>query len=180
MLKWLLAKILGRGISFSVSLPLKMPDNDLPETNLEKLTRLGQEAILLYPPKDDTTFCNMGVNYVCQGFGFKGFKGLTANLIVDRMTNAPEFAEVSAEAAQRLANDGKVVIAGIRGEVENPGGSIPLYGHGHVSVCSPGKAMYSGKWRESAPQVFNVGKKNGVMSANYAFRGKPRYYALVS
>ena len=179
MFKWLLRKLLGRGGSVAVELPSFMPDK--PETSVEKLKRVGNEAIEQFKPEPDgTTWCNAGVHYICSAFGFKGFKGLTANLIVDRMTRAPEWAEVTPDVAQKLANDGKVVVAGIKGEITNPGSAIPLLDHGHCAVVAPGATCYSGKWREAAPMTFNVGKKNGLMAANYGFRQKPRYWALVS
>jgi hypothetical protein len=50
----------------------------------------------------------------------------------------------------------------------------------HVAVVYPGRPMmYSGKWNIRVPCVANVGKKNEVMGANYAFGlYRPEYFAL--
>lgn len=126
------------------------------------------EAIERFQPKGETTYCNCAVQYIAEKMGFTGFDDMLANQMIWRMRNAPDFAVVSPEAAQQIANDGRLVIAG---REDQP--------HGHVCVCAPGTTLYSGKWRDKAPMVFNVGARNGLMGANYAFREMPDYWAWV-
>jgi len=141
---------------------------------VSKLKSVIAEAMELYPPeiKDGNvvkTFCNFGVNHVCSAMGFDGFKGMMANQMVFTMQHSPFFSEVYPEVAKEIADNGKIVIAGLQ---DDP--------HGHVAVVYPGKDMVmSGKWKMRVPQVGNVGKENRIMGANYAFGSAPKYYAFV-
>ncbi len=134
------------------------------------------EAMKRFIPKKDAsgavveTYCNFGTNHVLKAFGFKDFVGLVANEIVNRLETHPYFGKVDAEAAQRLALDGQVVIAGRKAE-----------GHGHVALVYPKKdpMPISGKWKKPVPWIGNVGKRNEVFGANFAFGEEPCYYALV-
>lgn len=142
---------------------------------LDTLKRACEEAVDLFKPVlgtdggDTITKCNWSVHAISSKMGFSGFYDMMANQIVDRMTNAPDFAEVSPEAAQNLANDGRLVIAGVK---DDP--------HGHVAVCYPGSTCYSGKWREAAPMTANAGLHNGIKSANYSFGAiKPKYWTWI-
>lgn len=135
---------------------------------IQRLIKSCKEAIEDFQPEGETTFCNLGANYICKEIGFKDFNGLTANQMVARMKNAPDFALVLSDIAQSLANDGRMVIAGIQADP-----------HGHIALCYPGKVMFSGKWQENAPMICNIGKRNGIMSANYGFLEKPKYYAYI-
>lgn len=136
---------------------------------MERLKAAGEEAVKRFQPEADATYCNVAVSYIAKQLGYQGFVALLANQIVAKMKSSPDFAEVKAEAAQKLANDGKLVVAGIQDEP-----------HGHVAVVAPGKAITSPKWRGAlAPLVYNCGKKNGLMGANYAFGAEPKYWALI-
>lgn len=85
------------------------------------------------------------------------------------MKKSPDFASVSAEVAQKLANDGRLVIAG---RMDEP--------HGHVAVVYPGgELVNSSKWHEQAPTCANVGKINGVMGANWCFALPPKYWTWI-
>jgi hypothetical protein len=127
-------------------------------------------AIMKWPAQDSTTYCNVAVNFIASQAGFTGFRGMVANDMVGLMSKSPDFAKVSPMAAQNLANDGRLVIAGIREDE-----------HGHVACVYPGgELFYSKKWRTDCPIVGNVGKHNGVMSASWAFENdEPAYYAWI-
>jgi len=148
------------------------------EERRAKLTQLCNEGVKspTFKPVESVTYCNCFVAYVARGFGFRGFDGLMANQIIDRMKDAADFALVAPKAAQDLANDGRLVIAGLKGEVMQNG----HLDHGHVAVVYPGSMLFSGKWNEDCPLLANVGKENKIFGANYAFREKPEYWAWVS
>lgn len=155
---------------------MALSDSDKRRLRIETLREACQYALLKFKPTTESTFCNVSVNYISQKMGFDGFRGMMANDIVHRMNNAPDFSVVGPEAAQALANDGRLVIAGITGDPEQNG----QLGHGHVSICYVGDTVYSGKWKEECPQTCNVGKENKFCSSNYGFNSKPKYYAWIS
>lgn len=151
------------------------------EERLTKLKMLCLEGIkkpIFQPnqPESGVTHCNSFVSFVARGLGFGGFDGLMANQIVDRMKNAADFALVVGKAAQEIANDGRLVVAGQKGDVMMNG----HLDHGHVSVVFPGAMIFSGKWNEEAPLLANVGKENKVFGANYAFKEKPEYWVWIN
>lgn len=147
-----------------------MPKLNEYDIRKNKLLEAGRQAIEKFKPKEDgTTYCNFAVDFICKKMGLDIFDGLVANAIVDLMKRTADFAIVHCDSAEALANDGRLVIAGIQ---EQP--------HGHVAVCMPGKAFYSGKWVENAPLIANVGKRNGIMGANYGFGDKPEYFAYIN
>lgn len=93
---------------------------------------------------------------------------MVANDITSHVKNSPDFAKVNAEAAQKLANDGRLVIACRKDEP-----------HGHVAVCHPGELVYSNNFKAQAPQIANIGKTNGIFGANWGFATEPFYYAWI-
>lgn len=126
-------------------------------------------AVKRWTPKEDTTFCNVAVNYIAGSVGYEGFKGLLANEIINAIKKSVDFTKVSAADAQKIANDGRLVIAG---RMDEP--------HGHVCVVYPGGVMVnSSKWHEEAPTVANVGKINGVMGSNWCFGMPPSYWTYI-
>ena len=148
----------------------------MPESKRIRLLKLTADQVINdFKHEEDSlgnitkTFCNMALDVLCKEvWGFKGFTGMLANQIVDRMKNAPDFAEVGPDAAQNLANDGRMVIAGFKNDP-----------HGHVSAIYPGTCVYSGKWRCNAPMSVNVGKRNGLMGTNYAYQTPPIYWVWI-
>lgn len=129
----------------------------------------GEYAMQRWPPADDRTFCNIATAHIASVAGYAGFRGMVANDIVKLMSSSPDFAKVAPVAAQALANDGRLVIAGICGEA-----------HGHVAVIAPGgELFYSKKWRQDCPVVMNTGKTNGIMSASWAFSEEPAYFSWI-
>ena len=126
-------------------------------------------AVKRWTPDGETTFCNVAVNYISCAAGFSGFKGLLANEIINLMKKSPDFAKVSAENAQKLANDGRLVIAG---RMDEP--------HGHVACVYPGgEVVNSSRWHEPAATLANVGKINGIMGANWSFPMPPSYWTWI-
>jgi uncharacterized protein YciI len=126
-------------------------------------------AIKKWPAEGERTWCNVAVNHVSCVAGYTGFKGMIANEIVNTVKKSPDFAKVSAADAQKLAADGRLVIAG---RMDEP--------HGHVAIIFPGGSLVnSSKWHEEAPTVANVGVTNGVMGSNWAFRLPPSYWAWI-
>ena len=119
--------------------------------------------------EDGSTFCNLATHHIATAAGFIGFKGMVANEIVNYMKKSPDFAKVTAEVAQALANDGRLVIAG---RIDDP--------HGHVACVLPGgELVNSGKWHEEVPTLANIGKNNGIMGANWAFGLPPTYFTWI-
>ena len=45
-----------------------------------------------------------------------------------------------------------------------------------VAVLFPGAMVFSSKWQKECPVLANVGKRNGVMGANWAFETEPDYF----
>lgn len=117
------------------------------------------------------THCNGAVQYVCEKMGLPEFRGKVANEIVRLVEGQPErFPVVDPVLGQKLALDGRAVLAGIE---EEP--------HGHVALVYPTTTALqrSNKWGGiEVPWIANVGKKNGVMGANWAFGRPPRYWRL--
>jgi len=127
-----------------------------------------------YQPDDGTTYCNLAVQYVTKNYAeYTGFinngSPMLANQMIKHMDDAPEWAEVDPEAAKKLADDGRIVVAGKR---RNP--------HGHVAVVLPmGPMCASKKWGGAWPTVSNVGLENRICGVNFAFSAKPKFYALI-
>lgn len=117
------------------------------------------------------TFCNFAVQRIV--FGATGYSALynrTANSIALWMKESQDWAVVYHEGVKNLALEGELVLAVLEGQP-----------HGHCAVVYPDKFdQFSGKWQIYCPKVANVGKKNGVMGANYAFLEPPLYYRLAS
>lgn len=119
-----------------------------------------------YQPGSGATHCNSYVDEVCQAMGWKGFAFLMANEIVDLMASSDQWSETPLDKCQFLANQGTLVIAGLKG---NP--------HGHVNVICPGKDKTSGRWG-IVPSVANVGKDVFIgKGINWAFSDLPKFWA---
>lgn len=112
------------------------------------------------------THCNGYVNEVCQLMGWKGFDGMMANQIVDYMAGSDQWTETAMEKCQFLANQGTLVIAGMKEDI-----------HGHVCVVVPGKDKTSGRYG-IVPSVANVGKEIFIgKGVNWAFSSMPKFWA---
>ena len=109
------------------------------------------------PLEDGTTFCNLAVDAVCQGLGYKDLAGKTADQIVSFLATSSDWSLVQMERAQEMANEGSLLIAGLD--------SVALeQSHGHVCIIRPGMAIYSGKWG-LVPRVLNIGAENFIARA---------------
>lgn len=119
-----------------------------------------------YQPKDGVTYCNQYVAEVCAAYGFKGLDGFTANEIVDTLSMHDQWSEIPLSKAQDLANEGTLIVAGIKEEL-----------HGHVNIICPGKEKTSGRWI-SVPSCANVGKEVFIgKGINWAFSDLPKLWA---
>lgn len=104
------------------------------------------------PNPDGSTHCNQAVNAICMTMGCKDFDGKVADEIVDFMGSHDDWSPVPMEKAQDLANQGSLVVAGLKG---SDLGSA----HGHVVVIRPGHPCQSGKWGLT-PRCVNIGKSD--------------------
>lgn len=144
------------------------------EAQRKKLVEACAKAIAQYPAKDldgdgspDETYCNFAVRDIAEAMGLALFKGLTANQIHAKLLTLPHCRQDTGDRARLHAEAGQLAIASQTGQV-----------HGHVAVVYPGPMSYSGKWGTSVPMVANVGRTNGVMGANFAFKDQPTYFLL--
>jgi hypothetical protein len=112
------------------------------------------------------TSCNAYVNEVCEIFGYKEFNGLLANQMIDLMASSPAWSLIGIDKAQFLANQGSLVIAGLKAEP-----------HGHVAVCVPGKDKTSGRWGV-VPGIANVGQDIFIgKGLSWGFSEMPQFWA---
>jgi hypothetical protein len=119
-----------------------------------------------YQPADGQTHCNQYVAEVCEAYGYKGMNGLLANEMIALLSSSPNWSEVPMDKCQELANNGTLVVAGLRAEP-----------HGHVVVICPGKPKTSGRWG-TVPSCANVGKQIFIgKGVNWAFSDLPKFYA---
>lgn len=142
----------------------------------EKLEKLCQEAINNSDWKAEKvgrklrTFCNIAVHHISQGLGCIELGGKLANKQIEYMRFATEtWNPCDSEGAQAFANVGELVI----------GGKIKIGGHGHIVVIHPGGMIESGKWKKSVPMCCSIGKENGIMGVNWAFRKEPDYFLWI-
>ena len=125
--------------------------------------------------KDGTTHCDAVVGYVLAKFGVTDYltDEWTANMMIDDMVKNPIFKPVNgSKEAQRLANRGDVVVAGIKA---NP--------HGHVAIVRPGMSEWSNSWRRLAPKGMSVGSEVATFigkKLSWAFRSEPLYFLVRS
>lgn len=108
-------------------------------------------------PVTGVTHCNQAVTSVCDAMGYLGLGGLTADEIIGKIQNNPDWSLVPIDKAQEFANQGSLLIAGLTSDELKQG-------HGHVVIIRPGKEVYSGKWGK-CPRVLNVGIENFVARA---------------
>ena len=121
-----------------------------------------------YVARGGLTFCNHFVQDTFDYFGYKGFKGLTANQIFEKCLGSPEFEEQQPEECAWLVHKyGYLVVAASIGKP-----------HGHVAVVFPGVPVYSGKLACHVPMVASTGEPNRIAGANWFFRGMPRFFKL--
>ena len=97
---------------------------------------------------------------------------MMANEMVEFMENSKRFTEIPWE--QSIDSD-DLIILGIRKDT-NGDGKIDEKDHGHVAIVYPAGTSLSGKWGCVCPMVANIGNKNGIMGANYAFGDKPQAF----
>lgn len=138
------------------------------------------------PNADGSTHCNQAVHAIASvAFNYNGFRDMTADQMVDHMALTPDDWNLSSlEQAQDNANNGSLVVAGLRS-------SALGQQHGHIVVIRPGRVCDSGKWGP-VPRCLNIGAhdfiargQNGSLTGmpvgvNEAFIPKPKFYVLRS
>jgi hypothetical protein len=132
---------------------------------MSKLIEIAQAVVKnpAFIARGKETYCNFGLQLIAEAaFNYDQFNGLTANLVYAKVSK--EWQKVNAKEAHTLSAS-RFVIAAQSGQA-----------HGHVAVVVPLTLHYSGKWAKDAPTVANVGVKNGVMGANFAFAEEPEYF----
>lgn len=119
-----------------------------------------------FQPPISKTFCNIAVQRILRGCGYDCLDGKTANQIYDHCLS--NWARCVEEDARSAANSGDLVLACWKNQK----------GHGHVAVVYPDKGpmIFSGKWNCYTVKVANVGQKNDVIGANFAFSERPEYF----
>lgn len=171
---WAHRELLKAGTGAKVVIPLGSGYNKMAEQAelVKRLKAACELAMAKYPAKDEDkdgvpeeTYCNFAVRDICKAMGHDEWGGLTANKIHAKLLASKEWRMVNGERASKAALDGRLAIAAATGK-----------DHGHVAICYPGPMQVSGKWAKSVPLVANVGKKNGVMGANWAFPVEPDYF----
>ena len=116
--------------------------------------------------RDGLTFCNIFVQRVFHDLNYFGLKNKTANEIFNFCSEEiTKWDKINAANAIEKVIDDYFIIASIK---DDP--------HGHVAIVYPDHSIFSGKWGEYCPIVASVGKKNGIMGANYAFSERPSYF----
>ena len=146
------------------------------------LSDFAKEAVVQakYQPKMDpvtgaiTTFCNVFVAACARSVGCEELNEFTANQMVCQMEEVKTWVEVSAYAAASAAENGYLVVAGIK--------TGDLTKHGHVCIVVPGGTAWSKNFNQDMPFVANVGKTNfHKRLASYAFTTEiqPRYFMWV-
>jgi hypothetical protein len=135
--------------------------------------------VLLPSADGKITHCNAHAFMIAATLGITKIWGelreaaTTANMLIDYMDNHPSAFIKSDDPVEawKAANDGFLVFAAVKGAA-----------HGHIAPIYPTPGMEtSGSWKCQVPFVSNVGKKNAVMGANYAFSkdSRPSYYVVV-
>ena len=128
--------------------------------SVKLLKELCDEAVSnkAFLPGNGKTHCNRSVRFIAQGFGY----GFSPNDLASDQLAAialdPAWEAVPLRKVSQLAQQGVLVILGIRAEP-----------HGHVVVAYPDKPQVSGKWGGEVPMVANVGQKNWVCKLSEAF-----------
>lgn len=122
-----------------------------------------------------TTFCNQAMQYILNGFGYGAMNGMSANEMVQFMSDHANgwISPADDNTAQAHANTGVIVFSGI----SNPSG------HGHVNLILPGILEKSPSWSRPVPKCMNVGKDvffGKRLSWAYVQNDQPKYFALAS
>lgn len=119
-------------------------------------------------PEPGMTHCNSAVYKICFPYGYDFYDKTTKDLMMANDIFAwlkSNWQQIDGDSANAVANKGSIAIAAQQG---NP--------HGHVAVLYPGAMVYSSKWKKECPVLANVGERNAVMGANWAFAKEPFYF----
>lgn len=126
-------------------------------------------------PKNNTTYCNVGLYYILKQLGFANDPNFifiptkaphTANNIYLNLKK--NFKNVSIQECIKNILTGNIYVSAKMGKE-----------HGHVAIIYPSKTVvYSNKWGINVPLVANIGYENGIMGLNYAFEDMPDIFYL--
>lgn len=128
-------------------------------------------------PQGTTTHCNQAVSRILfESCGVKTFDGLTADTICSVLSHSyPAWTTCTGQEAQDQANSGGLAMAAAASTLLSQWSGEDEY-HGHVAIVCPGQMVQSEHWGKPAPTIANVGIKNAIMGANWAFRKEPLFY----
>ena len=174
--------------SASVSIQISQTGYSVEKERAERIGRLKEVCafIIAHPewqPERDArgaivrTHCDDAFCHVCDVMGGPHYAPKTtwANSIIAAIRLDSGWRLASGERAQIHANLGGLACAaadsGMLGEWAGR-----FVGHGHIATISPGTMRSSGHWGKECPMVANVGERNGIMPASYAFRLEPEFY----
>jgi hypothetical protein len=124
---------------------------------------------------DGTTHCNQATLDVAEAVGAptgplvdSDGNALLANQQARNLANSSEYAEVTPDRAQQVANDGGLVIAAY----DNPNG------HGHVATVRPESVPGDDPLGRSGPLLNDIGANDRIDRQSAAFRRSAvvRYY----
>ena len=129
-----------------------------------------------FQPDGFTTHCNEAVFSIFKQLDFDIFwnmeakRIMMANEMVTWMKVCPLFKLVTIDEAIKASVDGvSLCVAGQQEAI-----------HGHVCVLYPtDKTTFSGHWQQSVPMIANIGKTNGIMGLNYAFKDIPEIWQFL-
>ncbi len=127
---------------------------------LVRLTAAQDEAIALFPPVGEMTFCNEGLQHVARAVGCEDLNGLMADQELVRVSLLPDWREDTWARAVAHAQAGGLAFIGWN----NPNG------HGHVASVAPRPMQVSPSWGVPVPVLANVGEKNGYLLLSACFR----------
>lgn len=129
---------------------------------------MADPALRPNQPEEGMTHCNAAVYAICFPYGYDFYNKTRKDLMLANEIFywlKENWQQVDGETANKIANSGNIAIAAQQGKP-----------HGHVSVLYPGAMVYSSKWQKECPVLANVGERNGVMGANWAFKKEPYYF----
>lgn len=134
--------------------------------------KVGSQGFMLGPGEHLTTHCNTGVQRICRGMEYDKLDSMTADEMHAYLKK--NWIEPYGSTQDKMIAAYSAALLGdlaILSWVHEP--------HGHVAVVAPEKTqIFSGKWQLYVPKVANVGQKNDIMAANFAFTELPDVFVL--
>ena len=131
---------------------------------------LGNTEIL---PKNGETYCNIGFWLMMKLLGHSipftnqaQNSPLLANEIIDILEK--NYKKIDMDYCLNNVLSGNIFVCGLKAKE-----------HGHIAVIYPMiSPVISKKFKKEVPLVANIGKTNGIMGMNWAFREMPNFYEI--